>query len=113
MALHLSHLRARKSIHFTLERLEAREMLTATGLYRSIDGTGNNAAHPDWGSTDEQLLRKAPAAYADGVSSPAGANPRRWRAERRRWRARTRRDSTVPTGQPTSPAASAYDFPSR
>lgn len=40
----------------------------------SIDGTGNNLAHPEWGSTDEQLVRVAPTAYGDGVSAPAGAN---------------------------------------
>jgi peroxidase len=47
--------------------------------FRSIDGTGNNLARPDWGSTDVALLRTAPAAYADGVSAPAGStrpNPR-------------------------------------
>ena len=54
-----------------VERLEPRCMLDA-GLIRSIDGSGNNLLHPDWGSTDEQLIRIAPAAYADGVSAPAG-----------------------------------------
>jgi hypothetical protein len=42
--------------------------------YRSIDGSGNNLANPDWGSVDEQLLRFVPPAYDDGVSSPSGAN---------------------------------------
>lgn len=42
--------------------------------YRSVDGTGNNLQNRDWGSTDEQLARKSPAAYGDGVSTPAGAN---------------------------------------
>jgi hypothetical protein len=46
----------------------------AAGDYRSIDGTGNNLAHPEWGSTDEQLLRKSPAEYGDGISTPAGAD---------------------------------------
>jgi hypothetical protein len=45
----------------------------AASAVRSIDGTGNNLAHPEWGSTDERLLRVAPAQYADGVSTPAGA----------------------------------------
>jgi hypothetical protein len=40
--------------------------------FRSIDGTGNNLEHVQWGSTDEQLLRVAPAAYADGKSAPGG-----------------------------------------
>jgi len=48
-------------------------------LQRSIDGSNNNAAHPDWGRAGTQLLRRAPAAYADGVSAPSGntrPNPR-------------------------------------
>jgi peroxidase len=40
---------------------------------RSIDGTGNNLTNPELGSTGEQLLREAPAAYGDGISSLAGA----------------------------------------
>lgn len=51
------------------ERLEDRLQPSA---YYSIDGTGNNLANPEWGSTLEQFLRLAPAAYADGVSSPGG-----------------------------------------
>jgi len=42
--------------------------------FRSYDGTGNNVTHPDWGSTDVQLLRRAPSQYADGLNSPAGAD---------------------------------------
>ena len=42
--------------------------------FRSIDGTGNNLANPDWGAAGTDLLRIAPAAYADGVSAPAGAD---------------------------------------
>lgn len=41
---------------------------------RSVDGTGNNLAHLQWGSTGQALLRLAPTAYGDGISSPAGAN---------------------------------------
>jgi hypothetical protein len=40
-------------------------------LVASPDGTGNNLAHPDWGSAGTDLLRVSPAAYADGVSAPA------------------------------------------
>src|SRR6185436_19500133 len=40
----------------------------------SIDGTGNNLANPTWGSAGVDLLRLAPAAYADGLSAPAGAD---------------------------------------
>ncbi len=60
-----------------LEPLESRHMLSAS--VRSIDGSGNNVAHPDWGSVGVDMLRIAPAAYSDGMSSPAGAdrpNPR-------------------------------------
>ena len=41
---------------------------------RSYDGTGNNLANPEWGSTDEQLLRIAKAAYGDGISTPGGSD---------------------------------------
>src|SRR5262249_19195048 len=30
--------------------------------------------HPDWGKAGVNLLRHAPAAYGDGISSPAGAD---------------------------------------
>lgn len=41
---------------------------------RSIDGTSNNLLHPQWGSSDEQLLRRAAADYGDAISTPAGAD---------------------------------------
>lgn len=41
---------------------------------RTIDGTSNNLIHPEWGSTEEPMLRLAPPAYSDGVGSPAGAD---------------------------------------
>ena len=41
---------------------------------RTYDGTGNNLANPQWGSTDEQLLRVAESEYGDGISTPAGAD---------------------------------------
>jgi peroxidase len=40
----------------------------------SVDGTGNNVANPTWGSDDTDLLRTAPAQYADGLSQPSGSN---------------------------------------
>ena len=55
-----------------LDRLEDRALMDAG--FRSFDGSGNNLAHPDWGSTDVRLLRKAPSDYADGLSQPAGAD---------------------------------------
>ncbi|MEI6636669.1 MAG: peroxidase family protein, partial [Planctomycetota bacterium] len=41
---------------------------------RSFDGSGNNLAQPEWGSTGEQLLRRSVAAYGDGVSDPSGSD---------------------------------------
>ncbi|MBI3821747.1 MAG: carboxypeptidase regulatory-like domain-containing protein [Planctomycetes bacterium] len=55
-----------------VEQLEDR--VTPAALVESLDGTGNNLAHPTWGSDNADLLRIAPAAYTDGISSPAGAN---------------------------------------
>jgi len=40
----------------------------------TIDGSGNNVAHPSWGAVGADLLRLSPAAYGDGVSSPSGAD---------------------------------------
>ena len=45
---------------------------TLNGPFRSIDGIGNNAANPDWGSAGTDFLRVAPSDYGDGISSPAG-----------------------------------------
>lgn len=49
------------------------DRLVPASQWYSIDGTGNNLAHTEWGSTLEQLLRLAPAAYTDGVT-PTGAS---------------------------------------
>ena len=40
----------------------------------SLDGIGNNLAHPNWGSVNEPLLRISPASYTDGISSPSGTS---------------------------------------
>ncbi|MCO5169721.1 MAG: peroxiredoxin [Planctomycetes bacterium] len=40
---------------------------------RSIDGAGNNLAHPDDGKAHVALLRLTYSDYGDGVSTPAGA----------------------------------------
>ena len=64
----------------SLEQLEPRSMMAAQPLAapplspESLDGTGNNTAHPGWGSTGQDLLRQSTAAYADGVSAPSGAD---------------------------------------
>jgi peroxidase len=47
------------------------------GEVRSLDGSGNNVANPDWGQAYTLYSREAPANYADGVSSMvAGPDPR-------------------------------------
>src|SRR5262249_49280337 len=56
-----------------MEPLEDR--LVPSTLFRSIDGTGNNLAHPEWGSAGGALLRVAPAAYADGIDDPVAGRP--------------------------------------
>ncbi len=40
----------------------------------SLDGTANNPVHSNWGAANSDLLRIAPAAYADGISEPSGSN---------------------------------------
>ncbi|KAM7295326.1 peroxidase [Ixodes scapularis] len=42
----------------------------ATYPYRTADGSCNNLANPDWGSTDSCMRRILPADYADGLSQP-------------------------------------------
>ena len=73
--------RRRVSFAAILEQLEARSMMAANPLgsppalpVQSFDGTGNNVANMEWGSTDEQLLRRSAAAYGDGISTPSGAD---------------------------------------
>ncbi len=41
--------------------------------FRTIDGSGNNIANPDWGAADTQLIRKATESYGDGIETLAGA----------------------------------------
>jgi hypothetical protein len=47
---------------------------TVAAAIRSYDGTGNNRANPELGSTSEQLLRVAAAEYADGIAAMGGAD---------------------------------------
>ena len=58
------------------EPLEPRVVLAAAPLLpvQSLDGTGNNLTHPEWGSAGVDLLRRAAAAYADGISTPSGTD---------------------------------------
>ena len=55
-----------------VEAMEDRTVPAAVGV-RPIDGSGNNVAHATWGTAGRDFLRTAPAAYADGVSEPAGS----------------------------------------
>src|SRR5262249_26378165 len=55
-----------------LEQLENRLLLAAN--LRSFDGSGNNLVNASLGAAGNQLIRLAPAAYANGTSAPAGAN---------------------------------------
>ncbi|MCA9049461.1 MAG: peroxidase, partial [Planctomycetaceae bacterium] len=66
--------RRHRSVPFTqrsIELLETKQLLSAVTV-AAIDGSGNNAEQPDWGSTNEELLRLTSADYADGISTPAG-----------------------------------------
>ena len=51
----------------------------ATTLFagRSLDGSGNNPIHPQWGGANTLYLRVAPTNYADGISTmPTGPSIR-------------------------------------
>ncbi len=47
----------------------------ATVEFRTIDGSDNNLASPDWGTPESQLIRLSFAAYDDGISEPRGGDP--------------------------------------
>jgi peroxidase len=61
----------RRQMPLLLELLEDRMVPSS---FRTIDGTGNNLNHSTWGSAGVDLLRVAPAQYADGISTPGGVN---------------------------------------
>ena len=44
------------------------------GEFYKFNGEGNNVANPNWGKVKSPYLRFTRPAYADGVSSPAGAS---------------------------------------
>lgn len=60
------------TVLFVAGTLAATTGHTAAAEWRTIDGRGNNLENPERGSAGIPLLRLAPAAYADGISSPAG-----------------------------------------
>ncbi len=54
-------------------------VIPAYAEYRSIDGSGNNLEHPEWGARGSMQQRLTPVAYADGINTPAAPdreNPR-------------------------------------
>src|SRR5262249_11770950 len=67
----MSKLNRKKKPHHAQPYIELLEDRAVPATFRSIDGTGNNVANPDWGSTGEALLRIGPIRYADGISAPA------------------------------------------
>lgn len=64
----------KKAARLNLMTLEERVVPAVLGPFYSVDGSANNVAHPEWGQTGTDFIRIAPAAYADGVSTPAGAS---------------------------------------
>jgi hypothetical protein len=69
--------------------------------FRTIDGSGNNLAHPDWGRAGVPLLRLTAVDYEDGTGSPGGQD-----------RASAREISNLCVAQPgpIPNAAAASDF---
>lgn len=49
---------------------------------RTLDGSCNNLAHPEWGKTNTEYLRVAPARYADGIGRPVGGPGARYVSNR-------------------------------
>ena len=69
-----SSLSRKKAVRLNLMALEERAVPAVLLPLRTIDGSGNNLAHAEWGQAGTDYLRIAPAAYADGISSAAGAS---------------------------------------
>ena len=78
--------------------LSAAAGTSARAADRTLDGNGNNVAHPAWGQAGTQYLRVAKPNYADGIGTmvsafvwigarPAGSSVRcSWRCSRTRSR---------------------------
>jgi hypothetical protein len=49
---------------------------------RSLNGSDNNAEHPDWGRADAMYLRVAAPTYSDGAGEPVAGPPARWISNR-------------------------------
>jgi hypothetical protein len=52
------------------------------GATRTLDGSENNAAHPDWGKAGTPYRRIAAPAYADGIAQPPAGPPARYVSNR-------------------------------
>src|SRR5438046_3023648 len=70
--------RPRQQSVVCVELVESRLLMSSSAppvpAVEAIDGTGNNLGHLKWGSAGVDLQRLSPAAYGDGVSTPAGSN---------------------------------------
>lgn len=44
-------------------------------IFRTVDGSGTNAANPDWGAVGQELVRLVPAAFEDGIGAPVTDRP--------------------------------------
>jgi Animal haem peroxidase len=49
---------------------------------RTLDGSGNNRSHPEWGKTNTQYLRVARTNYSDGIAKPVGGPSTRYVSNR-------------------------------
>jgi hypothetical protein len=71
------------SIALTLALASAATAATVdVNATRTLDGSHNNLAHPDWGRAGTPYLRVAPPAYADGVARPPAGPPPRYVSNR-------------------------------
>ncbi len=68
-----------QSPHYTSRRvadnatdLTQEDVAKQRGAFRTLDGRGNNALNPIWGSADQPLIRVTAVEYGDGVSSLGG-----------------------------------------
>ena len=65
---------ARQTIAITAALMAAAGSIAGGIEWRTIDGSNNNLANPNWGRAGAQLVRICPAAYSDGVSAMNGEN---------------------------------------
>jgi hypothetical protein len=71
------------SLLLTLALMSAAAARTVdAGTTRTLDGSQNNLANPDWGRAGTPYRRIAPPAYADGIAKPAVGPPPRYVSNR-------------------------------